>query len=277
MNLEEFRSIYIGTSICSGISFITSCIIIYLYLANPSLRTFSFKMICNLVSYDILHCIAFSIPTYGLSPNDFLCKSQSILINISSMLCTVWAFIIGLHLYLSTLGRKTEGFMKRYLISTWTISLSFGLAPSIGGSYGNNFGWCWVESKSLIYEYILFYIPLWLVITANCYFYIQIISKTKKSIQNIEDSKDIRDSLSKLKYYPLVSLCCYIPITINRILENFYDPNFYFTILGIMSVCSQGLLNSIVYGLNRRTKRALIGKSSMVKDTISNLSESFYN
>jgi G protein-coupled glucose receptor regulating Gpa2 len=272
MDFNDSRNIYIATTASSAVSFIVCSIIIYLYLSRPKLRNFSFKMICNLVFYDILHCVAFFIPSYETDKEDSLCKCQSLLINISSMLCNVWAFIIGLHLYLRTSGRDTEGFMKWYVISNWVVSLGLGMAPLIGGNYGNNFGWCWVKPESFIYEFILSFIPIWGAIIANCFFYVHILKKAKKAIGNIEENKNLLKFFNKLKYYPLVSLACYCPATINRVLVYFYDPNFYFVMFGGVASCCQGLLNCIVYGLNTRIKEFLIAEPD---DTV--LSSPYYH
>jgi Slime mold cyclic AMP receptor len=276
MDFEESRRIYIGIAISSGISIMCCSFVIFLYLSKPELRSFSFKMICFLLSNDILDCIGMLIPTYGSSTNATECKTQAILGTITMMLCSFWPFIIGLHLFLSMSGRKTEGFMKWYLISVWTLSLGLGLLPLIEGQYGNNFGWCWVKQKSFIYEFILSYIPVWIAIIGNFYFYINIIVKTNKTIQNIQDNEELKESINKLKLYPLVSLFCYTPVTLNRIFEFFYDPNFYFVIIAVIISCCHGLLNSIVYGSNRITKNSSM-EDSILSQYRNSVSQRYYN
>lgn len=258
MEYEDSKIVYIGVAVSSGISFISCFFIIFLYISKPELRTFSFKMVCSLLFCDILHSIAYFIPTYDLNKNDPVCMAQAFLITISSMLCVLWSFVIGLHLYLSISGRASESFMKWYIICTWVLSLGLGFSPLIQDDYAKSFGWCWVRSNSFISEFVLFYIPLWIVIAGNCYFYIYIILKTKKLIENIQGNFE---SLNKLKLYPLVCLICYVPITINRILEYYYTLDFQLVMVGGIVCCSQGLLNSIIYGLNRSTKNILRAES----------------
>lgn len=263
MDSGDSRSMYIAVSIPSGISIIFCSLLISLYISKPDIRSLWFKMICHLLASDIMYCTGMILPTYNSSENDLICQAQAVILNTAGLLCTLWPCMIGLHLYLNISNRKTDGFMKWYIGLTWTLSLALGLSPLTQRSFGKSFGWCWVKPDSIIFEFVLSYIPIWIAIIVNFCVYTKIIIKSRKIIESVQESSDLRDLISKLKFYPLLSLSCRLPITISRVIEYFYEPNFYFVMVSAIIFCSQGMLDSILYGLNFITGRDMIDENQI--------------
>jgi 7 transmembrane receptor (Secretin family) len=279
MKFAEKRDIYIATAISSGISLISSSIVIYIYISQSKFRSFSFKIICHLLFYDILHSIVFMIPTYNLKGKDFLCGLQSFFISVVTQLCVIWTFIIGLCLYLSLSKwqNRLEGYLKWFLVFNWVVSLTLGLIPYIEGEYGDDIGWCWIQTDSFYYRFIGFYIPLWLVIFSNCCFYIAVIIKIKKTIKNIEQNQKLTKLINKLKIYPIANVISFLPITIYRIYEYIYGQDYYFIIISGVFLCSQGFINSITYGLNKKIKDLIRKKLARNEIKLSEFSEEYKN
>lgn len=64
--------------------------------------------------------------------------------------------------------------------------------------------------------------------------------------------------LARIKYYPLVLIFCYAAGSANRILQVFFPPMFWLSVVHTIGASSQGTLNSLVYGLTPAVQQVLL-------------------
>ena len=262
MNLEERRSVYIGNLVSSSISGISCSILLYIYATSPTLHSFSFKIIIHLVFYDFLHCVVFILPTFYMDINHPLCLIQAFLVSVVTLMCVFWTFVIGFCLYIST--SKYENVLKKWfrwlVFWTWILSFVGGIAPFFGDAYGDNIGWCWIKQEEYLYRFILFSLPLWTTIIANCIFYILIIKKISNTFARVQEAENIDELLHKLKIYPIVSIICFLPITSYRLYEYYNGDNYVFVMCGGIILCLNGFFNTVIYGLNKHVRNIIKSK-----------------
>ena len=182
----------------------------------------------------------------------------------------LWTSTIAWALYITVVrSREDIERLKVYFhLFCWGIPLLIAPLPFITDSYGPAQGWCWIAASKdniwlgTMWRLLAFYGPLWLVIPFNIYSYARVIRaiRVQASCALIE-AAHVRDTLiRRLRFYPLVLIICYAPVTIKRIYD-FIDPEEGNLSLGLISACMMclnGLFNAIVYGFTDSVKYALL-------------------
>ena len=113
--------------------------------------------------------------------------------------------------------------------------------------YGDTGAWCWIKNDYYGWRFIQFYGILWAAIGYNSYVYYKVYEKLKAS------SNKENEMVSRIKFYPLVLVCCWTFATIDTIAEIFTTTPLWLQGLHIFLATSQGLGNAI-YGLTEKVK-----------------------
>jgi hypothetical protein len=145
----------------------------------------------------------------------------------------------------------------------WSIALLFTLLPIIGLTYGRSGLWCWIdgnETLGVVWIWITFYGPLWLLIIAVIIIYLTIagylLYRRKKLLDLTQGSNDMfaRDIkvYMRLFGYPLIFLLVWLFPTINRLYQSISGGQFSFTLVLLHALFDQlqGFFNCILYFFN---------------------------
>ncbi|KAL2074564.1 hypothetical protein VTL71DRAFT_8342 [Oculimacula yallundae] len=167
-----------------AIAFIVSTFLLSANFQKPITRLIFYASVGN-----IFTCIATMISRAAIAGTDVtqpqLCKVQAFLIQVFMPADALWAFVMGLNLYLTFYNgyRADQLFrMEKYYIA-FCYGLPFIVAfPMIfvsvkerGLMYGNATLWCWISGDWDHFRMYLFYIPVWVVCLGTILIYIRLV------------------------------------------------------------------------------------------------------
>ena len=247
--------VYITVVLVSVVSIIGCSFIIVMYNKFPSLQIFPFKLVYVLTLFDIINSIFSMIPTYlDSSELNLLCIIQGLVTEFSALAGILWTGVIALLLYLQVVLQKTQ-VEKSYIYLLWsvlTMSLVCSLIPLFTNDYKYIGGWCGVtytSERGVIYRYTLFYAWVWIVIIFDIYAYVRVISRIRQEFTIMNSFIDEgRVLVKRLRYYPMILVICYAPITVMRILQLVgYSTEEWLEIAALGIVNLLGFFNAIVW------------------------------
>jgi hypothetical protein len=214
---------------------------------------------------------------------DSLCLLKAVMIQFSALAGAIWSCCIGLILYLQVIKQKHNliQYQNISLIFTLFISIATAIIPLITGDYEYRNGKCDISGpgiKGKIFRFVLFYGIVFIIIIINSYVYLKIIAKVKQEMSfNNRLLEEGRTLAKRLKLYPIIMIITYITMTLVRIMETVNADSCPLWLISISFVffLSNGLMNSVVYGLNESVKEKLMGsKRARIDNSLSQL-ESF--
>ena len=263
--MDEDDQLYLVVAIFSSLSLLGCIFIIIIYAKFEALHCFSFKLV---VILSIFHCFEYTfqlIPTHVITTPYSLCMFQATMIQFSSLSSALWIGCMSFLLYLQVIKKvkNLQLYLQFCLLFTITLCVSTAIIPLITGSYGYVGGNCWISGESQtgsLFRYLLFFGITWLIIFFNSVVYYKIIQKVKAemSIKNklMDEGKEL---INRLRLYPIAMMITYAPLTIVRILESISEdlcPTwFYMTAYAFYT--SNGLMNSVIYGLNDSVRQEI--------------------
>ena len=202
--------------------------------------------------------------------------SWSTLIAISCITCYLLLNVVLL--------RPVVALEKLYVVLIVLLPLSFNWIPFIKGSYGEAGAWCWIRGEDddcqqilfgVYLRFILWYIPLYIVLLAILIAYLYILYRVRKLRGHWEgkfdpSSQTTRDKMTKefrpLVWYPLIYLILVIFPTINRIHGAFFDePSLALWILHAFFSPLRGGFIALAYALDGQTVRRLLRDCSFIR------------
>ena len=97
---------------------------------------------------------------------------------------------------------------------------------------------------------------MWILIIINAYFILKLIIRMR-TLVNDENRAFIERATSRLKWYPIVLVICFLPPTLWKLFNSVYSEENTF-LLWVQSIIdsSQGLFFVIVYSFNPEVKQA---------------------
>lgn len=263
--MNEDDQLYLVVAVFSSLSLLGSLFIITIYAKFEALHCFSFKLV---VILSIFHCVEYTfqlMPTHVIKTPYSICMFQATMIQFSSLAGALWIGCMSFLLYLQVIKKITDlqFYLNICLVFTIGLCLTTSIIPLITSSYGYVGGNCWISGKSEagnIFRYVFFFGITWIIILFNSLLYFKIIQKVKveMSIKNklMDEGKVL---IHRLRLYPIAMIVTYAPLTIVRILESMGNdlcPTwFYMTAYAFFT--SNGLFNSIIYGLNDSVKQQI--------------------
>lgn len=236
------------------------------YLLLTSLKRFPFKVVFILSIFDLFHSIGFLIPTYTSSNSSPACQAQAMILQFFTIGSVLWTTYIASSLYFIIVRSSTflERNLNSFLLSVLVICCISTIVPYFNGTFGLVAGWCWIKQghdidTSFYDRYLLFFVPLWILICFNVFLYFRVYL----ALKNVDvEERTVRSLNKKLKFYPIILVFCFLPYTIKSILELIDDSFFIenklaFTIIAGVCRTAVGLFNGIVYGLTKRVKNSI--------------------
>ncbi|OMJ85181.1 hypothetical protein SteCoe_13576 [Stentor coeruleus] len=257
---------YISALISSTISLIGCTFILYVYFKYKELQGPAYKLISILVSFDILHCITFMVPTYTEKSGSTLCICQAFTITSVTLASILWTSVISFFLYLTVVKKKScEIYINKAFITCdilCVIASFIPLATTDIKDYAHNEGWCWIKNEGI--RLLVLYIPLWMVVVFNTVIYMIVIKHIRiESTLHPELYCIGQSMIRKLKMYPIILIVSFLPSTSLRVLQFFSnEPHENFVIVASVFICLHGFFNSIVYGLTKNVRSTLLGQSA---------------
>lgn len=205
------------------------------------------------------------------SLNEDLCTFQGFSIRFTGLCGVLWTGYICFSFYwVDVLRRRLENLMFTLPL---IIIIGFSLFTAIlsltypTNNYGDSEIWCWnalIKGKNEEvddpYKYALYYAIVWFVMIAQVIMLVHLSRIYKRN-----GARDER--IKQLKYYPIVLIFCFMPISIYRILQSAIGQENIPTGYQIFSGCMLrllGLLNCIIYGLELETRNIILGKNNPV-------------
>lgn len=258
----------------SALSMIGSLFIIFSYIAFPSIRSFSFKLVFSLAITDFMNQfmgyigpsdIDMADMNRGLKPISDICYFQAITESYFNLASIAWVSVIALTLYRLVIRRISQTTVEKsylaYALGCWIIPAVLTALPAIDRAYGPAGGWCWIIDEKAYWRFAQFYGPLWLVAIGITYMYIHVILVLHSILMRSGGYgiNSVGDMIGRLKWYPLILFFVWIWASANRIYETAVPGHelFWLVLLQRMFSNSQGLLNAIAYGINISVKEAI--------------------
>ena len=178
--------------------------------------------------------------------------------------------------------RSVETLEKVYVFLIFVFPLCFNWIPFIEESYGVAGSWCWIRNKDEdcneflfgnYLRFILWYIPLYVVLFILLTTYVFIVCRIRRLRQHWEgkfdpESKRKRKKMLKdfrpLIWYPLIYLLLNIFPLMNRIHDAFVsEPSLTLWVLHALFSPLRGGFIALAYALDGQTVRRML-KSSMI-------------
>ncbi|OMJ82522.1 hypothetical protein SteCoe_16747 [Stentor coeruleus] len=263
---SEKLTIYYFIAASNSLSIIGSLFICMMYYRYLILRTFLFKLVLILTIFDIFSSIGFLLPTYNLKSSESLCLTQALTINFFTSASVYWTGFIAISLYFIIVKSRLyiENYTKHAVICVLSLCFILSAIPLFTKSYGKNLSWCWINQTSNIdsgffERYFMFFIPLWVLVIINTLLFIKVSKRLKIS----KDSDGSRSLLNKkLKFYPLVLIICFLPLTLDSCLRygnfGFVEKNeFVISIVVGFIRGFYGFANALVYGFTKKVRNTL--------------------
>jgi len=243
--------------------------VILTYTCWRETRNFAFKLVLQISISDFIYCIAhfFSNNEYLDIPIDSgtLCTIQGFLVNFGMVSSFMWAMVIAWTLFATVVLIKPEVQSKFwiYCIYGYAIPLLTSIIPLITDNYGPVGYRCWISlennlTKGKVLRFVLFYIPLWIVVVFNSISYYKVI----KSLKQYAVGKPEKRFIRRLRVYPLILIVCYLCLSIHNIIILFTcQKNLNaFDYISVALADLVGFGNALVYGLNHHIQDIFIKK-----------------
>lgn len=263
--IAEQGNLEIANVTTSSFSLIGSLFIIIIYLRVRELRSFAFRLVFLTAIADFFFSLGGLLGDAGGNPETFvganteLCLFQSFIISYFQLASLIWSVSIAFTLHMGFLKRRVDfnpkevyKHEKKYHLVAWTYPLVMAILPFTTNSYGDEGGYCWIQSHSehVSWRFIQFYVPLLIAIIYNAYVFFNVWIKIREYTQ-FDDDKAKAKMVARLKFYPLVLVVCHLFgffVSIQEVVtggRDFYDLSMMYLIFSSL----QGFANAFVYGL----------------------------
>jgi hypothetical protein len=148
----------------------------------------------------------------------------------------------------------------------WGTGLVMALIPVMLGAYGPGGSWCWIDKRHTSLRFVLWYIPLFLIIAGMIAGSVYVLAKVRRKTkawsgtynpQIEKEKKWMNDQVNPVKYYPVLYLLVSLCPLINRI-QNAANPDhpvYELYLLQAVFAPAQGLFNAVYY--TAKTDRAV--------------------
>nr|XP_002129104.1 cyclic AMP receptor 3-like [Ciona intestinalis] len=206
-----------------------------------------------------------------MTPDGTTCDFEAWWMTYFDWTVLMWVSCITFNLYMNVVKqRRTEKYEKFYHLLSWVCPpLLFSLLPLIGDNYGPAGAWCWIKHTSTVWRFLIWYVPLFLLILAMFGGYSYIIYFLKKRISSWQGTYDpdeertvqlIKEDIKVLKAYPFIFLILSIFPFILRIHNAFTAEGtdiFGLWVMTALTAPLQGAVNAVVFGLDPETRTKL--------------------
>lgn len=257
-------------STVASVSLIASLFIIFVIWLFKKYKDFVQRLILALSIAAFLDSLGYLLT--GVPPDDSsLCDFQAWLISFMGFSVLLWVCCITFNLYWNAIKRvKTDKFEKYYHLVSWGIPFVVACLPLINDHYGPAGAWCWISKErdnSVAWRFATYYIPVYVCIIGLFVVYSYIFITIRRQIKRwggtyraeAERSKELmKEDIKPLMWYPVVYLVTTICPLIHRI-HNAVSSKPDFTLLLLQVIFSPlvGVLNAVVFGMDKETVNRL--------------------
>jgi hypothetical protein len=186
--------------------------------------------------------------------NTGLCQAQGYTLQLTVLAMPILCVCISFHFYLILTNRGAQLRQgNRYLYLSMALGLGIPIvlatATQLDNAFGNALIWCWIVRARDDLRYIMFYVPLWIIIfmgiTLNFLAVLHVYS-VEKAVARA--SYTFTRNASKVFLYGMVFLICWIPGTTNGLYETLNGSSPHWMIVGhSFGTTSLGFWASVVY------------------------------
>ena len=195
-----------------------------------------------------------------------LCDAEAWFLTWFDWCVLAWVCCITFNLYTNAVRMRTiPGHHEKYfhLVCWLCPPLLLSLLPFAGDHYGPAGAWCWIKHEDTAWRFAVWYVPLFVAITALFITFAYITYQIKRRFlgwQNSEAADDHAALLADIKVlrsYPFIYLTLSLFPLILRIHNAFTaegDDVYGLWIMTVLTAPLQGAVNAIVFGLDPDTR-----------------------
>jgi hypothetical protein len=261
----------------SSLSILGSLFIIGTFILFRDARAFGRRLIFVLAVFDLIFAIVYALPEGDAD----VCRAQSYLGSLMTVVTLVWTCCIATYAYLAVSGRRELQKAVPYFLS-----FTFGLAlvcfiPTVAVEPGWAGLWCWIpittdESRAVR---ALYYFVIWTCWIFNlvAYLFIRFVAarprprprprprsrcpgsrKVSQLLRVGKISHSMRvDAFRTVTLIPLVLILMRLPGSLNRVLQQFGDTRLHRVLLPLQALGDpgQGFADAILFGVLNRPLR----------------------
>uniref|UniRef100_T1J4S7 G-protein coupled receptors family 2 profile 2 domain-containing protein n=1 Tax=Strigamia maritima TaxID=126957 RepID=T1J4S7_STRMM len=206
----------------------------------------------------------------GLYTDGHLCNFEALWLTLFEWSVLLWVCCITFNIFFNAiLYKKTESYEIVYHMICWALPFIIALSPLVYKDfYGPAGAWCWIQKEFMTWRFVIWYGPLFVLITILFIMYAIIIMKMKKRASTWEGTyspelerlkKIFEDDAKRLYGYPFVYLITSICPVLNRI-QNAINPDhpvYSLWILHCLFAPLPGAINVIIFGLDQDIRSKL--------------------
>ncbi|KAL8616226.1 hypothetical protein ACOMHN_058343 [Nucella lapillus] len=248
---------------CSFVGCIFMILVIWLFRKYV---VFAQRMILYLTIGALFDCIAYLMSS--TIEDGVLCDIQAWWLTYFDWTVLLWVSCLTFNLFMNIImTTTTESYEKLYHGICWGLPLLISLLPFTGNHYGPAGAWCWIK-EDLGWRLGIWYVPLFVTIIILFVTYIYIIFRLRRQASAWEGTYDpdternhrmLKEDIKPLRFYPFVYLLVSIFPLVNRI-NNAINPGhdvFWLVVMASLSAPLHGVMNAIVFGMDRETMKKL--------------------
>lgn len=250
----------------ASISLIASLFIIFVIWLFKKYKHFVQRLILSLSVAAFLDSIGYLLTGVPQKDNA-LCDFQAWLLSYMGFSILLWVCCITFNLYWNAIKQvKTDKFEKYYHLVSWGIPLIVACLPLINNHYGPAGPWCWISKdsdNSVAWRFSTYYVPTYVCIFGLFGVYSYIFITIRRQIKRWEGTYSseaerskalMKQDIKPLMWYPVV----YLVTTIFPLIHRIYNavnksPNFTLLLLQIIFDPLVGMLNAVVFGMDKET------------------------
>ncbi len=289
---DVFHAVAIVRAVSGGISVIASLLVILLIVLFKKYIFFTQRLILYLGIASMLNGLAIALQGATYYPDN---KHTDAYCSLSAFVeqTTHWSLLLAvvsitLDIYLRVVHNVKKKTDAAYILVIFLLPIGFNWIPLLYNTYGHAGPWCWIVLTNedctmnhfgLALRYILWYVPLYIVILATIAIYIIVYVSVRRKNKKFKGKFDPnrkqiinqrKTQILPLIYYPIIFLLLQIPPTLNRIAELVLTEKgqLPFWFLHAFFSPLQGGLICIVYALDPETRARLtiISLKNLIKN-----------
>jgi len=178
----------------------------------------------------------------------------------------MWIMIIAYNLYLVVVKNHINISLheKLYSAIVWVPAFFAALLPVFmeNGGYGLAGIWCWIIRDLIFARFVLFYIPLYVIIITVIALYVVIIINILRKFKEVTEEDDpdkvrANEFTKRIIAYPIIFVIIYFFPTVNRIYDWLHeDDSFALYVLHGMTSPLLGFVSALYYGFDKEMRRS---------------------
>jgi len=170
----------------------------------------------------------------------------------------LWTSCIAWHACAGFVLRKTrielQSYFKFYVIVSWLFPIGPAAFLYVDNAFGVTDGsWCWIVLGKSVYRFYLFWGPVLVIWLFDCICYGLVKRHLREVISFMEQSTSRRILAYVLAFILVIS----VPLT-NRILQQFFEPQFPLVVLHAAFDPLLGFCNAVVYGWSKHVRQSCV-------------------